>query len=99
MELSNRMDSANNQLSELCKERESLQRTSESLRGEKHHLDKDKFELNLVLDTLNADLEKAQTDRNNKQKLYDLLMEEKKMLELDLHSARKDREISEINLR
>lgn len=99
IELSNRMDTANHQLSEFCKERDSLQRTLESLRSEKHHLDKDKFELNLVLETQNADLEKAQTNRNNKQKLYDMLLEEKKMLELDLHGARKDREITEINLR
>lgn len=98
-ELSNKMDSANHQLAEMCKERDSLQRTLESLRGEKHHLDKDKFELNLVLETLNADLEKAHTDRNTKQKMYDMLMEEKKMLDLDLHGARKDREITEINLR
>lgn len=99
MELTNKMDSANNQLSELSKERDSLHRTLESLRSEKHLLDKEKVELNLMLETLNGDFEKSQSAKSNKQKLNDILIEEKKMLELDLHGAKKDKELTEMNLR
>lgn len=99
MELTNRMDSANIQLSDLAKERESLHRTMESLRGEKHSVDKEKVELNLMIETLSIDLEKSQTAKSHLQKLYDVLLEEKKMLDLDLQCARKDKEITEMNLR
>lgn len=99
IELTNKMDSSNMQLSELGKERESLQRLMESLRGEKHTVDKEKVDLNLTLESLSIDLEKSQTARGHLQKLYDVLLEEKKMLDLDLQCARKDKEITEMNLR
>lgn len=99
MELTNRMDSANNQLMELSKERESLHRSMETLRSEKHNVDKEKVELNLMIETLSIDLEKSQTAKSHLQKLYDVLMEEKKMLDLDLQCARKDKDITEMNLR
>lgn len=99
MELTGKMDSANNQLSELSKERDSLQRTMESLRSEKHIVDKEKVELNLMVEALSIDFEKSQTAKSHVQKLYDALLEEKKMLDLDLQCARKDKEITEMNLR
>lgn len=99
MELTSKMDSANIQISELAKERESLQRTMESLRGEKHGVDKEKVELSLMIETLSIDFEKSQTAKSHLQKLYDALVEEKKMLELDLACVRKDKEITEMNLR
>lgn len=99
IELTNKMDSSNMQLSELGKERESLQRLMESLRGEKHTVDKEKVDLNLTLESLSIDLEKSQTAKGHLQKLYDILLEEKKMLDLDLQCVRKDKEITEMNLR
>lgn len=99
MELTAKMDSSNNQLSELSKERESLLRSMETLRNEKHSVDKEKVELNLAVETLSIDFEKSQTAKSHLQKMYDILMEEKKMLDLDLQCARKDKEITEMNLR
>lgn len=99
MELTNKMDSANNQLMELSKERESLHRTMESLRSEKHIVDKEKVELNLMIETLSIDMEKSQTAKSHLQKLYDVLLEEKKLLDIDLQGIRKDKEITEMNLR
>lgn len=99
MELTNKMDSANSQLSELAKERDSLQRTLDTLRSDKHSGDKEKVELSLMLETLSIDLEKSQTAKSHLQKMYDILLEEKKMLDLDLQCVRKDKEITEMNLR
>lgn len=99
MTLTNKMDLTNNQLSELFKERESLQRTLATLRTEKHLVDKEKVELNLQLESLNNDLDKTQGARSNLQKLFDTLVEEKKILEMDLQSVRKDKDIIEMSLR
>lgn len=99
MELTSKMDASNSQLSECAKERESLQRTMEILRGEKHNVDKEKVELSLMVEALSIDLEKSQTAKSQLQKFYDVLFEEKKMLDLDLQCARKDKEITEMNLR
>lgn len=99
MELTNKMDASNNQLTELSKERESLHRTMETLRSEKHSVDKEKVELNLMVEALSIDLEKSQIAKSHLQKMYDALLEEKKMLDLDLQCARKDKEITEMNLR
>lgn len=99
MTLTNKMDSANNQLSELCKERESLQRTLEGLRNEKHLVDKEKVELSLQLEALSSDFDKSQAAKSNLQKIYDMLAEEKKMLDMDLQCVRKDKDIMEMNLR
>lgn len=99
MELTAKMDGANIHLSELSKDRESLQRSLDSLRSEKHSVDKEKVELNLMIETLTIDFEKSQNAKNHLQKLYDNLLEEKKMLDLDMQCARKDQEITEMNLR
>lgn len=99
LELTEKMDSTNNQFSELCKERDSLQRTLEGVRNEKHHVDKEKAELNLMMDMMTGDYEKLQASKSNLQKITDNLNEEKKMLELDLQCVMKDKEITEMNLR
>lgn len=98
-ELTVKLDVTNNQLSELSKDHQALLTSMESLRNEKHLVDKAKVELNLMLETLSSDYEKSQTSKSHLQKMYDILMEEKQMLELDLQCARKDKEITEMNLR
>lgn len=99
MELTGKMDTANIHLSELSKDRESLQRSLDSLRTDKHSVDKEKVELNLMVEALSMDLEKSQNAKSHLQKMYDILLEEKKMLDLDLQCVRKDKEITEMNLR
>lgn len=98
-ELTVKLDVTNHQLSELSKDHQALLTSMESLRNEKHLVDKAKVELNLMLETLSSDYEKSQSSKSQLQKIYDMLMEEKQMLELDLQCARKDREITEMNLR
>lgn len=98
-ELTVKLDVTNHQLSELSKDHQALLTSMESLRNEKHLVDKAKVELNLMLETLSSDYEKSQSSKSQLQKMYDMLMEEKQMLELDLQCARKDREITEMNLR
>lgn len=98
-EMTAKLDATNGQLSELSKEHQGLLSSMESLRNEKHSVDKTKVELHLMLETLNADFEKSQSAKSHLQKMYDILSEEKQMLELDLQCARKDKEITEMNLR
>lgn len=98
-ELTVKLDVSNNQLSEQSKDHQALLGAMESLRNEKHLVDKAKVELNLMFETLSSDYEKSQTSKSHLQKMYDMLLEEKQMLDLDLQCARKDKEITEMNLR
>lgn len=98
-ELTDKMDSTNVQLSELCKERDSLQRSLDDVRNEKHLADRDKAELNLMVDGISGDYEKLQNARSNIQRIADALAEEKRLLQIDLQRALKDKEITELNLR
>lgn len=98
-ELTEKMDSTNLQLSELFKERDSLQRALDGVRNEKHLADREKAELNLMVDGISGDYEKLQNSRSNIQRVADSLSEEKKMLEIDLQRVMKDKDITELNLR
>lgn len=98
-ELAEKMDSTNVQLSELCKERDSLQKSLDGVRNEKHLADREKAELNLLVDGISGDYEKLQNARSNIQRIADSLSEEKKMLEIDLQRVLKDKDITELNLR
>uniref|UniRef100_A0A182TLZ5 Rootletin-like coiled-coil domain-containing protein n=1 Tax=Anopheles melas TaxID=34690 RepID=A0A182TLZ5_9DIPT len=98
-ELTEKLDSANHQLSELYKERDSLQKTLDGLRSDKHTVERGKAELNSIVDSLNTDYEKLQNVNSKLQKMYDALEEEKKMIELELQRVHKDKDIQEMNLR
>lgn len=98
-ELTEKMDATNYQLSELCKERDSLQKTLENIRSEKFSIERGKSELNSIVDSLNVDYEKLQHHNAKMQKLIDSLDEEKKFVELELQRTIKDKEILEMNLR
>ncbi|XP_055617320.1 rootletin [Toxorhynchites rutilus septentrionalis] len=98
-ELTEKLDSANHQLSELYKERESLQKTLDGLRTDKHSVERGKAELNTIVDSLNTDYEKLQNVNSKLQKMYDSLEEEKKMLEGELQRVKKDKDIQEMGLR
>lgn len=98
-ELTEKLDATNYQLSELCKERDSLQKTLENIRNEKFSIERGKSELNSIVDSLNVDYEKLQHHNAKMQKLIDSLDEEKKFMELELQRAIKDKEILEMNLR
>lgn len=99
MEITDKLDATNNRLSELVKERDTLQRSLENIRDEKHLLEKDKAELNLMIDNVTNDCEKLQATKNKLQKVIDSLNKDKKSLEIDLQCAYKDKEIMEMNLR
>lgn len=98
-ELTEKMDGTNLQLSDLFKERDSLQKTLDGVRNEKHLSDREKAELNLMVDGISGDYEKLQNSRSNIQRMADSLSEEKKMLEIDLQRVLKDKDITELNLR
>lgn len=98
-ELTEKLDATNIQLSELCKERDSLQKTLENIRSEKFSIERGKSELNSIVDSLNVDYEKLQHHNAKLQKLIDSLDEEKKFVELELQRTSKDKEILEMNLR
>ncbi|XP_059612125.1 rootletin isoform X1 [Phlebotomus argentipes] len=98
-EMTEKMDGTNYQLSELCKERDSLQKTLEGMRMDKHTMERGKAELNSMVDSLNCDYEKLQNHTSKMQKLIDSLDEEKKILELEMQRSMKDKEILEMNLR
>lgn len=98
-ELTDKLDSSNLQLSELCKERDSLSKTLESLRSDKHSVERGKADLTSMMDSLNSDYEKLQNANSKLQKYADSLDEEKKFLELEMQRVLKDKEITEMNLR
>ncbi|XP_058812044.1 rootletin isoform X2 [Topomyia yanbarensis] len=98
-ELTEKMDSANHQLTELYKERDSLQKTLDGLRTDKHSVERGKAELNSIVDSLNTDYEKLQHVNSKLQKMYDSLEDEKKMVESELQRVQKDKDIQEMNLR
>ncbi|XP_055529661.1 rootletin isoform X2 [Wyeomyia smithii] len=98
-ELTEKLDSANHQLSELYKERDSLQKTLDGLRTDKHSVERGKAELNSIVDSLNTDYEKLQHVNSKLQKMYDSLEDEKKMVESELQRVQKDKDLQEMNLR
>lgn len=98
-ELTGKLDSTNNRFSELTKDHNMLLSSMESLRNEKHLGDKANAELKLLFETISSDLDKSQTAKGNLQNLYDILMQQKQMLEWDLQGAYKDKEIIESHLR
>lgn len=98
-ELTDKLDSTNFQLAELCKERDSLQKTLDDIRGDKQSAERGKAELSSIVDGLNTDYEKLQNANSKIQKLADSIDEEKKFLELELQRVVKDKEIIEISLR
>lgn len=99
MELTEKLDITNNKFSELCKERDSLQRSLDGIRNEKHLIEKDKTELNFMVNNLQNDCEKLQSDKGHLQKIIDAINEEKKLLEIDLQCLMKDKDMTEMNLR
>lgn len=98
-ELMEKLDSTNIQLSELCKERDSLQKSLDNIRSDKQIAERGKAELNSIVDSLNLDYEKLQNANNKIQKMADNIDEDKKFLELELQRNIKDKEIIEMNLR
>lgn len=98
-ELTDKLDSSNLQLSELCKERDSLQKTLDTIRADKQSVERGKAELNGMVDSLNLDYEKLQNANSKLQKYADSLDEEKKFLELELQRVSKDKDITEMSLR
>lgn len=48
-ELTDKLDTTNYQLSELCKERDSLQKTLDNIRSDKHSVERGKAELNSIV--------------------------------------------------
>lgn len=83
----------------MCKERDSLQKTLDDIRGDKQSAERGKAELSSIVDGLNTDYEKLQNSNSKIQKFADSLDEEKKFLELELQRVVKDKEIIEISLR
>ncbi|XP_058462467.1 rootletin isoform X2 [Malaya genurostris] len=98
-ELTEKLDSANHQLIELHKERDSLQKTLDGLRTDKHSVERGKAELNSIVDSLNTDYEKLQHVNSKLQKMYDSLEDEKKMVENELQRVQKEKDIQEMTLR
>lgn len=98
-ELTDKLDASNTQLSELCKERDGLQKTLDAMRSEKHGVERAKSELAAVLDSVNADYERLLDANSKLQKVLDATQEEKKFGELELQRVQKDKELTELSLR
>lgn len=98
-ELTDKLDASNTQLSELCKERDGLQKSLDGMRAEKHGVERAKSELAAVLDSVNADYERLQDANSKLQKALDATQEEKKFGDLELQRVQKDRELTEMSLR
>ncbi|KAG5673476.1 hypothetical protein PVAND_003521 [Polypedilum vanderplanki] len=98
-DLTEKLDNTNYQLSEVMKERDSLQKTLDDMRSDKHCVERGKAELNSIVESLGLDYEKLQHMNAKLQKAVDSLEEEKKSLLIDLKRISKDKEIIEMNLR
>lgn len=98
-EITDKLDVTNYQLSEILKERDSLHKNLESARNDNHTLERNKSEINAIVDNLNSDYEKLQNCNNKLHKISDSLEDEKKYVELELQRVLKDKDILEMNLR
>lgn len=98
-ELTDQLDGSNTQLAELCKERDTLQKSGDTLRSERLAVERAKAELGAVLDGLNGDYEKLQNTNSRLQKALDGLEDEKKFGELEMQRILKDKDMMEMSLR
>lgn len=98
-ELTDKLDASNTQLSELCKEREALQKALDGQRTEKHAVERAKAEMAAVLDSVNGDYQRLQDANSKLQRALDATEEEKKLGELELQRVQKDKDLTEMSLR
>ncbi|KAG7207976.1 hypothetical protein KM043_009556 [Ampulex compressa] len=98
-ELIAQLDAIRSQCSQLNQEKDMLQKGLDSIRVEKNILDKNRVEINSMMETLNADYEKLQKANIKLQKTCDNLEDEKLYLQSELSRVSKDAELREISFR
>ncbi|XP_046675004.1 uncharacterized protein LOC124363786 [Homalodisca vitripennis] len=76
-----------------------LVKSLDSARAEKNALDKNRLEINTMLETLSADYEKVQKANSRLQKMVDTLEDEKVYLQNEVDRLNKDAEMREMSLR
>ncbi|XP_030369241.1 rootletin [Scaptodrosophila lebanonensis] len=98
-QLTEKLDASNSKLSELLKERESLQKTLDEIRAQKQQSEMGRADLNNAFENLSSEFEKLQLNYGKLQKRIDSLEEDKKAVELEIQRILKDKNITELNLR
>ncbi|XP_024946085.1 rootletin isoform X3 [Cephus cinctus] len=98
-ELTAQLDASRLQCAQLLQEKEMLQKSLDSLRSEKNALDKNRVEINAMIEALSTDYEKLQKANNKLQKLCDNLEDEKLYLQSELDRVNKDSDLRELSLR
>ncbi|XP_032664691.1 rootletin isoform X3 [Odontomachus brunneus] len=98
-ELISQLDTCRSQCTQLNQEKEMLQKGLDTMRLEKNALDKNRVELNSMVEALNNDYDKLQKTNNKLQKMCDSLEDEKLYLQNELSRISKDADLRELSLR
>ncbi|XP_014470851.1 PREDICTED: centromere-associated protein E [Dinoponera quadriceps] len=98
-ELISQLDTCRSQCTQLNQEKEMLQKGLDTMRLEKNALDKNRVELNSMVEALNNDYDKLQKTNNKLQKMCDSLEDEKLYLQNELSRVSKDADLRELSLR
>ncbi|XP_046406098.1 rootletin [Ischnura elegans] len=98
-ELTQELDKLHSECNSLNQDKDVLQKALDLCRSEKANLEKNRQDINQMVETLNNDYEKIQKSNSKLQKLCDNLEDEKLFLQGELDRLNKDAEIREISLR
>lgn len=98
-ELVAQLDACHAQCAHLRQERESIQKSLETVKSEKNQLDRHRLEVNALVESLNQDYDRLQKDNNKLQRELDTLHEEKIFLQSEVERLKQEGEIREITLR
>ncbi|KAJ8974640.1 hypothetical protein NQ317_019874, partial [Molorchus minor] len=98
-ELVVQLDSCHSKCSQLVQDRDTIQKSLEAMKVEKNQLDRNRMELNSMIETLNQDYDKLQKTNNKLQKELDSCHDEKMFLQSEIDRINQEADLREIALR
>lgn len=98
-ELVVQLDASRTHCSQLAQDKDILQKSLDTLKSENNLLERNRLEINTLIETLNSDYEKLQKTNNKLQKELDVVQDEKIFLQNEIDRLNQEADIREINLR
>ncbi|XP_066581176.1 centrosome-associated protein CEP250 [Prorops nasuta] len=98
-DLINQLDITKSQCTQLTQEKEVIQKNLDNIRVEKSLSEKNRMEINNVMETIKMDYEKLQKSHYKLQKLYESSEDETVYLKNELDRLSKELELRELNIR
>lgn len=93
------LDTCRAQCSQLAQDRDLIQKNLEALKSEKNQLDKNRIEVNAIVESLQQDYERLQKSTNKLQKEFDSLQDEKIFMQSEIDRLNQEADLREITLR